>query len=296
MAAIQPQMQEIQKMYAKNQTKMNEELQKLYQREKYNPAGGCLPMLITLLVLFGLIDVIYNPMQHILGISADVIAQATEIMKGLGVAFSQYSPQTAIISSVQANPEAYAALGTDFITTLQSFDLNFFGINLGETPSLSLSPLILIPILSGVTAFIPSWLSMKNNPAMLEGPGAGSMKVMLLVSPLMSLYIAFQVPAGVGMYWIFSNIFMMIQTMVLNKFYNPKEMAEKAKQEAEQRREQERLERIEAKKKARAGDAEAKERAKKQKEINRQKLAEARKRDAEKYGDVYTEVTDDDLE
>src|SRR5699024_553409 len=38
MAAIQPQMQEIQKMYAKNQTKMNEELQKLYQREKYNPA------------------------------------------------------------------------------------------------------------------------------------------------------------------------------------------------------------------------------------------------------------------
>lgn len=296
MAAIQPQMQEIQKMYAKNQTKMNEELQKLYQREKYNPAGGCLPMLITLLVLFGLIDVIYNPMQHILGISADIITQATEIMKGLGVAFSQYSPQTAIISSVQANPEAYAALGTDFITTLQSFDLNFFGINLGETPSLSLSPLILIPILSGVTAFIPSWLSMKNNPAMLEGPGAGSMKVMLLVSPLMSLYIAFQVPAGVGMYWIFSNVFMMIQTMVLNKFYNPKEMAEKAKQEAEQRREQERLERIEAKKKARAGDAEAKERAKKQKEINRQKLAEARKRDAEKYGDVYTEVTDDDLE
>ena len=82
MAAIQPQMQEIQKMYAKNQTKMNEELQKLYQREKYNPAGGCLPMLITLLVLFGLIDVIYNPMQHILGISADVITQATEIMKG----------------------------------------------------------------------------------------------------------------------------------------------------------------------------------------------------------------------
>ena len=105
MAAIQPQMQEIQKMYAKNQTKMNEELQKLYQREKYNPSGGCLPMLITLLVLFGLIDVIYNPMQHILGISADVITQATEIMKGLGVAFSQYSPQTAIISSVQAVDE-----------------------------------------------------------------------------------------------------------------------------------------------------------------------------------------------
>ena len=39
---------------------MNEELQKLYQRENYNPAGGCLPMLITFLVLFGLIDVSTN--------------------------------------------------------------------------------------------------------------------------------------------------------------------------------------------------------------------------------------------
>lgn len=121
-AAIQPQMQEIQKMYAKNQQKMNEEMQKLYEREKYNPAGGCLPMLITFLVLFGLIDVIYNPMRHILGMSNEVIAQATEILKGLGIAFSQYSPQTAIISSVQANPEAYSAMGADFINAVQSLD------------------------------------------------------------------------------------------------------------------------------------------------------------------------------
>ncbi len=342
-AAIQPQMQEIQKMYAKNQQKMNEEMQKLYEREKYNPAGGCLPMLITFLVLFGLIDVIYNPMRHILGMSNEVIAQATEILKGLGIAFSQYSPQTAIISSVQANPEAYSAMGADFINAVQSFNLNFLGINLGETPSFGMNVLMLIPILSGVTAFAVSWISMKINPAAMEGPGAGTMKVMMFVSPLMSLYIAFQVPAGVGMYWILSNLFMMGQTLILNKFYNPREMAEKAKREAEERREKERLERIEAKKKARSGDAQAQAlilnkfynpremaekakreaeerrekerlerieakkkarsgdaqaqaRAKSQKEINRQKLAAARKADAEKYGDVYTDVTDDDLE
>lgn len=253
-------------------------------------------MLITFLVLFGLIDVIYNPMRHILGMSNEVIAQATEILKGLGIAFSQYSPQTAIISSVQANPEAYSAMGADFINAVQSFNLNFLGINLGETPSFGLNVLMLIPILSGVTAFAVSWISMKINPAAMECPGAGTMKVMMFVSPLMSLYIAFQVPAGVGMYWILSNLFMMAQTLILNKFYNPREMAEKAKREAEERREKERLERIEAKKKARSGDAQAQARAKSQKEINRQKLAAARKADAEKYGDVYTDVTDDDLE
>lgn len=296
MAVIQPQVQELQKMYAKNPQKMNEELSRLYEREHYNPAGGCLPMIVTFLVMFGLIDVIYNPIRHILGFDKEVIAQATEILKGLGTTFSQYSPQTSIIATLQANPEAYSAMGQDFITKVQSFDLNFFGINLGETPTFALNILILIPLLSGITAFLMSWISVKNNPAAMEGPGAGSMKFMMLFSPLMSLWIAFKVPAGVGMYWILSNVIMIIQTMVLNKFYNPREMAEKAKKESEERKERERQERIEMKKKARAGDAEAKARAKSQKEINRQKLAEARRQDAEKYGDVYTEVTDDDLE
>ena len=296
MAVIQPQVQELQKMYQKNPQKMNEELQRLYEREQYNPAGGCLPMAVTFLVMFGLIDVIYNPIRHILGFDKAVIAQATEILKGLGTSFSQYSPQTSIIASLQANPEAYAEMGQDFITKVQAFDLNFLGINLGETPTFAFNILILIPILSGLTAFLMSWISVKNNPAAMEGPGSGTMKFMMLFSPLMSLWIAFQVPAGVGMYWILSNVIMIIQTMVLNKYYNPKEMAEKARQEAEERREKERLERIEMKKKAREGDAAAKERAKTQKEINRQKLAAARKQDAEKYGDVYTDVTDDDLE
>ena len=142
---------------------------------------------------------------------------------------------------------------------------------------------MLIPILSGVTAFAVSWISMKINPAAMEGPGAGTMKVMMFVSPLMSLYIAFQVPAGVGMYWILSNLFMMAQTLILNKFYNPREMAEKAKQGSGRSAEKkERLERIEAKKKGTQRRCAGTGACKSQKEINRQKLAAARKADAEK--------------
>jgi len=74
----------------------------------------------------------------------------------------------------------------------------------------------------------------------------------------------------------------------MHKIYNPKELAEKAKAEAAERREQERLARIEAKK----NDP---NRGLSQKELNRRKLAEARKRDAEKYGEEYVEVTDKDL-
>ena len=73
------------------------------------------------------------------------------------------------------------------------------------------------------------------------------------------------------------------------------ENVKKAKEEAAARKEQERKEKIEAKKRMKQGDAAAAEKALTQKEINRMKLAAARKRDAEKYGEEYVEVTDDDL-
>jgi YidC/Oxa1 family membrane protein insertase len=80
--------------------------------------------------------------------------------------------------------------------------------------------------------------------------------------------------------------------MILNKFYNPKEMAEKARLEMEERRERERLERIEAKKKAKA-TGEHDEKGLSQKELNKKKIAEARKRMAEKYGEEYDEDQED---
>jgi YidC/Oxa1 family membrane protein insertase len=69
----------------------------------------------------------------------------------------------------------------------------------------------------------------------------------------------------------------------MNKMYNPKEMAEKAKAEMEARREQERAQRIETKKRAKESGADIK------KDSASVKLAEARRRDAEKYGDELTE-------
>jgi len=85
--------------------------------------------------------------------------------------------------------------------------------------------------------------------------------------------------------------------------YNPKEMAEKARLELESKKENERFERIEAKKQARERDKEQEKEKKQQledkyrsqKDVARQKLAEARRRDAEKYGEEYVDVTDEDL-
>jgi YidC/Oxa1 family membrane protein insertase len=302
---LQPQINDLQNRYKNDKEKLNEEMMKLYQKEKYNPMSGCLPALIPMPILLALIDVIYRPLYHILRLPQAVI----DIGKGI---LGEVQPnqvnavELLLVQGVNENPGNYmAAMGADVIEKIQGLNLSFLWMDLTQTPSMSMfgeifssfNPVILIPIISGVTSLLSSLQIMKHQPQ----SSGGGMKGMMLMMPLFSTWIAFSVPAGVGLYWIYSNLLSMIQAKILNKIYNPKEIAAKAKQELEERQERERLERIEAKKQlkeaAKKGNLNGEElpKALSAKELNRRKLAEARKRDAEKYGEEYVEVTDDDL-
>jgi YidC/Oxa1 family membrane protein insertase len=309
MMIIQPKQKEIQERYKGDKEKMNAELMKLYEKEKYNPMSGCLPMLIQFPILFGVIDVVYKPLFHILRLPQELIQQAMDILSqvtGTQARAGLSMAQLEIIRGIKADPTPYMALGQDVINQIQSLNLTFLGMDLTMTPTFAMfgeifsnfNPVILIPILSGVSALASSLISMRNTGS--DSQTNSTMKGMMYIMPLMSAWIAFSVPAGVGLYWFYSNITQIFQTMIMNKIYNPKEEIEKAKKEAEERAEQERLERIEAKKQAREArsrgeKSDIKEEALTAKEAARRKLAEARRRDAEKYGEEYVEVTDEDL-
>lgn len=326
MVKFKPKMEAIQKRYANDKQRLNEEMMKLYQEEHYNPMSGCLPLLIQMPILFGLIDVVYRPLKHILHIPADVIEKAVTITKDtLGVT-TGYAEQINVVQAFHAHPDAFSTMGAEFIDKVSGFNLNIFGIDLGETPSLAFNLLLLVPILSGATALIQSLYSMyKTTHSMGQSAGGGMMKGMMIIMPLFSAMIAFQVPAGVGLYWTISNTIYILQTFLLYKIYNPEKILAAARAEEERIKEQERLDREERRRKARErqlemqqskgqkgkkkpGNAnlpakaapeepvdEAAEKELTQKEINRRLLAEARRRDAEKYGEEYVEVTDEDL-
>lgn len=297
MAVVQPQMLELQKRYANNQQKLQEELAALYAREGYNPTSGCLTLFIQFPIIMGLYDVIYKPLTHVLALGSETLTKATEIATSLGLLPEKlYSAEPYIISAVQNDPAAFEALGADIVSKIQNFDMYFLGINLGDTPTMAFNALLLIPILSFASQMLMTVISFRNNNTGSDNPSMAGMKATMYMMPFLSAWICFSVPAGVGMYWIVSSVLSLLQMVVLNKFYNPKEMAEKARIESERRRELEKAERAKRREEAKAGEAEAKRKALSQKEINRQKLAEARRRDAEKYGEVYVEVTDKDLE
>lgn len=294
MAAFQPIIQEINKKYAKNPQKKNEELQKLYSEEGYNPMGGCLPTLLQFVFLFGILDVVYRPITHILHLGSDVINQAIQIA---GLNPQALYSQLEVVQQLQHDPGKFSALGQETVQAIQNLHMNFLGMNLGDKPEL-LSFTVIIPILSGLSAFISMILTMKMNPMSSDAPGMGaSYKVMMVVMPLFSLWIAFSFPIGVGIYWIVCYLFMVAQTIVINKLYDLKALREEATQEMLERRKKKKNKVVvkEVIEKDKDGNEVVRKKKMTQKELDRERLAAARKRDAEKYGETYVEVTDEDF-
>ena len=101
---------------------------------------------------------------------------------------------------------------------------------------------ILIPILAGLSQFVFSKLTMKTQPQ-ADAAGGASMKSMMYMMPLMSVYIAFIMPAALGVYWIAQSVFSLIQEAILNKTFSAKlSEEEEARFQAHQADRQRRME------------------------------------------------------
>jgi len=306
MMAIQPYMLEIQNKYKDNPEKMNTEIMKLYQKTGGSPMSGCLPMLIQMPILFGLIEVIYRPIKHILRLPAEVITTIENKVLELGLVPSLNGLNHAQIKAVQAineNAAPFMEIGQEHIDKVLNLNMNFFGMNLGLTPEWGMfadilkgqfNPLLFVPVLSGVSALAATLISMRMSSASsvsenTNAAGGVGMKGMMFMMPVFSFAIACSVPAGVGIYWFYSNILGLVQTILLNKFCNPRELAEKQKQELAA------VIQIQQIEEDQATQTTACTESKTQREANRKKLELARKRDAERYGEEYVPVADSDL-
>ena len=287
MTLFQPKLEQLKKKYGNNQQKYQEEVQKLYQTEGVNPASSCLPMIIQMLLLFGIYDVVNKPLTHILRMSKETVntfvnfAYNMENFKG-GV--NSLQAQLHAFNLFKQNPDAFSSvLDAKTMDALNGFNLNFFGINFGEIPTWAWNLLILIPILSGITALasgmISFFINRKNNPA--ANQGGMSMGLMLLFAPIMSFWIAFNVPAGVGVYWIISNIIIIIQTIIIAKIFTPEKLKEIAQKEVEKAKEKRKITTT-----YEVVDEETGEVTTSVKELtDAEKIAAARKKMAEKYGE-----------
>lgn len=233
MVKIKPRLDALHYQYVDDVDKYMEAQKALYKEEKYSPMAGVIPLFFQIPIILGLIDVIYKPLKHLLHIPAPVIQaliHETEILlhtENLGS-----SPQLRVVEAL-GNPENLPAflrlqeqLGaydlSRIITQIQSMDLSFMGINLAMTPSIKIvNLLLLMPILAGISSWLLCYVQNKANVLQLE-QGKLSQWGMTIFMVAFSTYFAFLVPAGVGWYWVWGNIFAILQLLLLNRIYDPK--------------------------------------------------------------------------
>lgn len=184
MQVLQPKLMEIQQKYADDPQRQAEEMQKFYSENKFNPLGGCLPLLIQMPILLALFTLLRNLPGYI-GES--------------GVVFSFYN----IMPDLTTTPGAQWANG--IATAL---------------------PYLISLILFGILTVIPSLYQSHNQ----TGQQASSMRTMTLVMGIMMLWLGWNLPAGVLLYYDVSSLWQVAQQIFVTR-----RVMEKAKAEEEER-------------------------------------------------------------
>ncbi|SCH38617.1 Oxa1Ec [uncultured Clostridium sp.] len=276
-------MQQLQKQYGKDRERYNLEVQKLYEREKVNPMGGCLWSLIPMIVLIALYGIIREPITYFMNLSMDQIKEVAQLLNWDTVAVTQGWVTQAMMDKAGGVFENGAYNQLYLLSLINDSNLASLQAALGEAGSglfvmnfqflgldLSLIPtwkfwtgglkwssigLFLLPLVSTGVSFLSMKVSMATNKMNTKTQNAQmdqTNKIMMWMMPLMSLWIGFTVPAGLSVYWVAQYFVTMAQEVIcgrmLKKDYEAARLAaeERERQEKEEekrRKEEARLER-----------------------------------------------------
>ena len=243
----------------------------VYKKYGASPSSGCLPLLISFPILLALYRIIYNIPSYVNSIHdlfltiATPIQQTTggaaimdQLIEELRISVTKFDFQDiekiidalngvkttgwdTVANAFASNPNVVQAINNvkDTIININSMP---GGLNVMDAPvhfsqgMAGIFPGILIPILAGVSQYLSVKITTpKNNNAAAapENDMAQSMKMMNVFMPLFSVWICFTLPAGVGLYWVCNSVFRTLMVVIVNRFFNNKDIDELVKENAE---------------------------------------------------------------
>ncbi len=253
--------------------KMQEETQLVYEKYGVSPTSGCLPMFIQFPFLWAMWYVIrgipayvsqvkdvYTPLIE--GITSTNGWQ--KIMESIGEAKPilmdpskyDYSNTNILIdvlykfqsSTWETLKEGFPALQSTIESTMAQLEKmnNFLGLNIAEAPLNLIKDgfsagafgiviaALMIPILAGLTQYLSvKMVSQNNGNTDQENQVAATMKTMNITMPLLSVFMCFTMPTGLGLYWITSAVVRMVQQFFINKHLSKMPMDELIEQNME---------------------------------------------------------------
>ena len=253
---IKPKLDELKKKYGDDRRRMAQEQQKLYQEEGVSMSGGCLPMIVRMVLLLSIYWLIMSPLTYIAGVDQDKvnnvgngINSALETIKessedDYNAAVTKLSwgnknnYQLSLIKVIKDDvdlksvlpAENYAEIEQDYNEISAQYNeaqINFdlFGIDLTSKPNFSFDifnkweSIWLLPIAAFLAQMLTSVVTMLINKRI--NPDAPTMAGMLLFMPVISLIIGFNFPGGVCFYWICSSLIGGAIQSAVQIFYGP---------------------------------------------------------------------------
>lgn len=264
MSRLQPRMMELQKKHEGNQQKLNEEMSRLYRENHVSPLGGCLWSILPLFIMLALYRAIVKPLTIMMGVPADMLQPGGAIydqLQNLGYQMSNYTTSTNTFYEqiyqakfITENWDAFKGLSDQLV----QMNFNFMGLDLSTTPNwhfweFDLSGgawhvigLFVMPLISTGLSYLSMFISRKLQPNVgttQQQANASSMKTMMIIMPLMSLWIGYVMPAALCVYWIMNSVLGMLRETGLTLFYRKSMAKEDAEFNAKERAREEELER-----------------------------------------------------
>ena len=227
---------ELREKYGNNRQKLQEEMNKLYEKEGVKPTGGCLTTIIPMIILLGIFYAVANPLTNTLHLNSEDVQRSIDFAKAIpgynhivgNVTYQEVS-LLKIFPQIQNTAEIQSIFSSSEIARISEFSNGFtiFGnVDLLTIPSQYgfWSWYLLFPVFCFVSNVGSSFIMQKMNSQNQAMQSGGCMKIIIYVLPLVSAWIAFSIPAAVSFYWIISALITLGQSIIVSKVFSPAHM------------------------------------------------------------------------
>ena len=218
MVRIQPEINFLKVNYYGDLDTIANEQSKLFKRERYSPAASIVSLAIQLFLLSAIIAIIYHPLTYLLGLSSETVSM---LANAYGIEMSGSSTEILIVEAVKNSALVSEGLSAELIRSISTLDFGFIGFDISHVAVQTLGKNLLVPLAAGLSSFVLCLSQNMLNPIQRE-QGKWNQYGMMIFSVGLSLYLGFFVPAGIVLYWTFSNLFSVLQQVLLNVAINPK--------------------------------------------------------------------------
>lgn len=206
---LQPELNKLKEKYGHDKQVFAQKQLEFYKEKGVNPAAGCLPQIVQLVILIAL----YQAFNQVLKSNGDTIANLNQLL---------YSPLQLPLNAVLNSKFLYLDLTKPDIFMIPALKLG--PILIDKLPGLFL-------VASAVTQFLSSKLMMpaaaagEEKSKLTEGASddmaVAMQKQMLYLFPIMTLFIGFTFPSGLVLYWFTFSVFMLVQQIIMNRQAKP---------------------------------------------------------------------------